>query len=646
MSFIGDLLSGNRGMSWNASGTDIQQPATMAQAQTAYDQTQQGLANQNAFLQALRGQNAIQNQTALTGTLQNMVAGGGPNPALTQFQRTQGENTAATNAAIAGARGATANPAAVARAAGRVGADANMKAATDAATLKQQQQLGAIGALGTQLGSQVTNLGGATNAYSTAAQNQAQNINNAIAAANQARVGMQSNINNANANINAITAQGQNQLLGGIFGGTGSAMQLPIGATGGAVKKHQIGNNPRAYLAEGADPMNAPTFNKEKPPTDFMTGFAEGMRGGEKASPIEAGLTNFGKGIGSLLRGDNKKEKGMSPAPRPEPMSPEQTGKSIGEKLTNKNPFSAPYEPNLANDFNYQAQQSLGPSRMGLTNPGMQVQFSQGGKVPAMVSPGEKYLTPHQAQSVLKGKENPLNGKTIPGKAKVKGDSYDNDTVPVTLEEGGCVIPRSVLQSDQPMKNAIKFVHEHMKKMAKGGKVEHKKSPELSVEQETIENVPEKMKLSIPPEAAHEVLRQSHFIFSPSNPHEKPELNLSPDQVMKLLKDQGMLAEEAFGVYPNKEGVPTPEPSIVVHDVKDEHLPQLFELARMLGQESAIHSKGGHHTARYLNGENAGKLVRGKGTQVHEEEPENYYTKTKNGLIFSHDIDWDHLHDK
>jgi hypothetical protein len=82
--------------------------------------------------------------------------------------------------------------------------------------------------------------------------------------------------------------------------------------------------------------------------------------------------------------------------------------------------------------------------------------MANGGKVPAMLSPGEEYLTPSKARMVAKGKANPLAiGERIQGKAKVAGDSLKNDTVPKTLDVGGVVVPRS--KADDPVK-AAKFV--------------------------------------------------------------------------------------------------------------------------------------------------------------------------------------------
>ena len=91
--------------------------------------------------------------------------------------------------------------------------------------------------------------------------------------------------------------------------------------------------------------------------------------------------------------------------------------------------------------------------------------LSKGGKVPAMVSPGEGYLSPDGVQKVLGG-ANPLKVmEKIPGKARVKGDSRKNDTVARTLEEGGVVLPRHITNKRDPDKASL-FVHRavHMRK--------------------------------------------------------------------------------------------------------------------------------------------------------------------------------------
>jgi hypothetical protein len=99
--------------------------------------------------------------------------------------------------------------------------------------------------------------------------------------------------------------------------------------------------------------------------------------------------------------------------------------------------------------------------------------YAKGGKVDAMVSPGEKFLKPKEVKEVAKGKANPMKvGETIPGKPKVPGaiDSYKNDTVPKKLETGGIVIPRHVTQSADPVGESMKFVKAILAKKRHGVK--------------------------------------------------------------------------------------------------------------------------------------------------------------------------------
>lgn len=104
-----------------------------------------------------------------------------------------------------------------------------------------------------------------------------------------------------------------------------------------------------------------------------------------------------------------------------------------------------------------------------------QPQMANGGKVPALVSPGEKYLPPSKVEAVKQGASPMAQGETIPGKPKVPGakNSYTNDTVKKDLDEGGIILPRSVTKSKDADKKAEEFVlavlakHGHMPKQAK-----------------------------------------------------------------------------------------------------------------------------------------------------------------------------------
>jgi hypothetical protein len=97
--------------------------------------------------------------------------------------------------------------------------------------------------------------------------------------------------------------------------------------------------------------------------------------------------------------------------------------------------------------------------------------MAEGGKVPAMLSPGERYLPPKEVKAVAKGEKSPMQaGEKIKGKPKVGGakNSYANDVIPKTLEEGGIVLPRSVTQAKHPQWEAHKFVSAILAKKGKG----------------------------------------------------------------------------------------------------------------------------------------------------------------------------------
>lgn len=99
----------------------------------------------------------------------------------------------------------------------------------------------------------------------------------------------------------------------------------------------------------------------------------------------------------------------------------------------------------------------------------MKTKMANGGKVPALVSPGEVYLKPKDVKEVAKGSKKPMDGEKIPGKPKVGGakNDYANDTVHKNLDEGGIVIPRSVTQSPDSDRKAIEFVQAILSKHSK-----------------------------------------------------------------------------------------------------------------------------------------------------------------------------------
>ena len=436
LGFGGGDGTGKSGVNYVASGANILNPTTVAQANTAYDQTQQALSQQNNFLSALQAQNGIGNQSAVYNQLGNIAAGKGPNPAQAMLAQATGANVAQQAALMAGQRGAGANAGLIAREAAMQGSNAQQQAIGQGATMQANQALNALNMQGGLATQQVGQQANATGAYTNAALNQQQNLLNSINAQNNANVGMQSNMNNANAGIANTVAQGQQGLVSGIMGGIGGALGL---AHGGKVPNYADGgeitpviptisteaptdpNAPRSKVGQfhaSRDAGNTPAFGDFTPQTPG-------------AKSLQTGGSQMGAGIGGALKSLLSKKPG-------------------GEQST---------------------AMAGGPMDAG-SMPAAAMVANKGGKVPAMVSPGEVYLPPEKAKEVVTKGKNPIStGERIPGKAKVKGDNLKNDTVSKTLEAGGIVIPRSVMESDDAANKAAQFVAAHL---AKNGRMPRK----------------------------------------------------------------------------------------------------------------------------------------------------------------------------
>ena len=68
----------------------------------------------------------------------------------------------------------------------------------------------------------------------------------------------------------------------------------------------------------------------------------------------------------------------------------------------------------------------------------------------------------------VNGERLAAQGKMVPGKAAVKGNSYSNDTVDAKLSPGEIVIPRSISQGKDAPRRAAEFV---AAVLAKNGKM-------------------------------------------------------------------------------------------------------------------------------------------------------------------------------
>ena len=306
----------------------------------------QTVEEQQRFVNALNAQTpeAIAAQRQLLTNLQSQAAGQGPSAAQAMLNQATGQATAGTAAALAGQRGAGANVGLLGRNIATAAGQQQQDLASQAATMRAQEQLAAQKQLsdlaGQQIGQVQTGLTQEAGATGTLEQ-----IKQRTESERAAR---------------------QGNILGQVLGAAGTILN-PVGTViGGALGKAATG------LLSGG-----------------------GGRGPAGADPR-----------------DYRAEGGM-----------------IGEPT----------------GYFHKVKEG--------------VAMAHGGKVPAMVSPGERYLPPQEVEKVAQGKKSAHKaGEAIPGKAKVAGDSLKNDTVKKTLTEGGIVIPRSVMQSTNPEEQARKFV--------------------------------------------------------------------------------------------------------------------------------------------------------------------------------------------
>lgn len=407
-----------------------------------------GLQGQQAALAGslgLAGQlqpGAANLQGAISG-LQGVANGTGPNPAAAQLANATAANTANQAALMAGQRGAGANAGLLARQIAQQGAANQQNAIGQMAALQAQQQLGALGQIGSLAGTQV--------GAQQSALGQAGNLGSGLTSQQMQGIGQQANI-------------GQAQL---------GAQQTGIN-TAGNIANQQVGNqlNTQQQIAQNAltnqqiaagqlQSQNNINAQMAQQQAQQQSGLVGGLLGGA-ASALTGGLLSGG---GTAAMG------ATSPG----------TAAGFGSLTTKSNPNAGVGNyAALAHGGKVESQSTIsldhghGPkSYLAKTLKGgleaHPIMMASGGevpkKVPAMVSPGEQYIPPQEVKQVASGQKDPLDaGMKIPGKAKVKGDSLKNDTVPATLEEGGIVIPKSVMESKNPHWEAKRFVEAIMAK--------------------------------------------------------------------------------------------------------------------------------------------------------------------------------------
>lgn len=325
-------LFGNAQNNFQAQGADIHSGTNQGQIDQAYNQTQGGLQQQQAFLSALLAQNGVGNQSnvfgqqqALAGQLQQQANGQGPNPALQQLQNQTRQNVQQQAALMGSQRGAGANAGLIARQAAMQGANIQQQEAGQGALMQAQQQIAAQQALAQQQSSmaglatnQVNQLGNAQNSYNQSALGSQQQLLNANAAYNSSAVNQQSNLNTIGADIGKQNAATNKGLIGGIMGGVGSLLGGGGGgsffADGGQVD--YMNSSPQEQAMQLAAPTTqAPSSPSPQHTAPKKSGGLSGILGLAAMLSDGGPVSNFGKcmkqGGGvpgkASVQGDSKK---------------------------------------------------------------------------------------------------------------------------------------------------------------------------------------------------------------------------------------------------------------------------------------------------------------------------------------------------
>lgn len=446
---VGDLFGqAPNNANFQAQGANVIQPVTQEQAAGALTANNSGLAQQQNLINALQAQNGIQNQSNVYNQLQGVANGTGPNPAQAELNQATGANVANQAALMAGQRGAGANVGLLARQAAQQGAGLQQQAVGQGASLQANQSLNALGQLGGLAGQQVAQQQNAVQGYNQAAQGNTSQLLGALQGYNNANVQNNSNVNSTNQGMANANAQRTAGGIGGLASSIGPSI-LPF------LKSKPKPSDGATVTAGGGDNLSSTIGSLGQ-----LAMFAS--QGGEVSNAK----------LAQVPVKDRFPVAKMPPHLRMAAEIYHPHMMSEGGQAQNSQGYDSETAAKLQKGFNHNPISdavSAIKSVFAPKEPAQSSNMAKGGTVPAMLSPGEKYLTPEQAKETVEKGKNPLKeGKKVPGHAQVHGDSKENDTVPAKLEEGGIVIPRSIIQGKNPAEAAAKFVTEHLSKNGSG----------------------------------------------------------------------------------------------------------------------------------------------------------------------------------
>lgn len=380
------------------------------------------------------GPNAQEQQ--YIASLQNRAYGSAPSAAQLQMNQGLQQATAQSNALAASQRGIS--PALAARYAAMNQAGMSQRMNADQAILRAQEQERASGMLGNELQSVRTGQMGLENLRS-GNYNYAQELN---------QKGYSDASKTRNGNImNMLSKWGSS---GGGGGGGGGGGDMGGGGGGGMMSLAA------AYGGEIPDPAsfnNTPRLSDDKDKSDSDSKDPLGLsslfaKGGEVPKGPRSHTARMMKPQGLAFGGSPFD---MMPAPRfpqmpvqqqPAPLPPPRRPPPMGWGMAGKQ--GVPFGPGLQRPPQMMANKN--PNPMPAAAP--------------MAAPQPMLRLPADFGRMFGGPGNRAfdKGGTVPGDAKVSGDSLKNDKVPAMLSPKEIVLPRSVTMHPDAPRKAAEFV--------------------------------------------------------------------------------------------------------------------------------------------------------------------------------------------
>lgn len=411
-----------------------------------------GVGVQNSAIQGLQG--VAGQQQGLANQYGDVAAGRGPNPAQAMLNQQTGNNIASQAALMAGQRGAGANVGLMARQIGQQGAGIQQQAVGQGAVMQANQSLNAMGALGQQQQAMAGTQGQIGALGSTQAGMQQSGITAQGALAGQ-QIGQQQNQQAMLANV------AQNQV------GNQLAAQQAVAGQANQMAAQQIGQvNTNAQAQQSEQQILQNALQGANQSNVAMQGNINSANAGLAGTTIEGQKSLIGGAMNGIGAAIGAAEGG-------EIVKPNATQKFLGS--WDKGGASANPNQTFNMAGNNPSNQAL---QEGATNLGAGIgkaMSSPTGQTPA--SPDNAYSVPKSsfgrflqgAPKTMAAANGGMARKNLTGggnviassskeKATKSGNSYDNDKIPAMLSEGEVVIPRSVMQSKDPVRSAGEFV--------------------------------------------------------------------------------------------------------------------------------------------------------------------------------------------